>query len=149
MHEDRIKVSGSVFLDVIGPDGEVKDHRELKNTVTAVGLDYIVDALNQNESGRMRYIGIGTGDTAAATGNTALENEVGTRGSGTITDGGSTYQVEYTFASGNPATGGYAIRETGLFCTTGGVTMGARQVFATVTKATADALKVTWRWVFS
>lgn len=149
MMEEKIGVSGFVFIELFDRDGNLKETRDFKNTFTNAGKRYMTDLLCKTAPGTMKYIGIGTGSQAAASSDAALQTAVGTRGSGTVTDSGKTYQVQYTFASGNPASGPNAIKEAGLFSTTSGGCIGSRQVFSVINKATSDSLRITWRWVFS
>jgi len=147
-NQESIKVTGFCFLELFDKDGNLKEKREYKNVFTQTGMDYMVDCLMQTEEDQMRYIGIGTDNSAAASNDTALGVERGTRASGTITDGGKTYTVEYTFLANNPGTP-YALVEAGLFSTISGASMGSRQTFSVINKGTSDTFKVTWRYVFS
>lgn len=103
------------------------------------------------------YVAIGTGSTAASTGDTALGGQkanapaTGTRVTTTVTN--DTAQLVYVFSSGNPAglngysTGTKAIRESGVLSqTTSGVLL-CRQTFSdlNVEWDSGDSLSITWK----
>lgn len=142
---------GIFELEVRGPDGQVKDRRVVRNLIPSAGLAYLAGILSADESTIPTYLGIGTGTTAAAAGDTALETEVGTRQDGTqsrvtTTVTNDTSQVVGTFGAANPAGGG-AITEAGLLTAVSSGTLISRAVFAAVNKAADDSLQITHKIV--
>jgi hypothetical protein len=139
----RLTMVGSVLLQLYhGPDP--LDARMGFNLVVNAGKDFVVDRL-QSTSGSpalMDYVAVGTGNTAAAAGDTALQTEIGTRVQGTLSQPASTTdRVVSTFAAGN-ATG--ALTETGRLNAAAAGTLLGRIVFSVVNKGANDSLQVTY-----
>lgn len=150
--EDVIKLNGSVKVQLIGPDGKVKQEHEDHNLIVTVGKTYLAAWLAAaSQAGKfMSYIALGTGVTAPASGNTALQTEFAgggdSRSLGTLSSSTNTWQNSATFAPGN-CTG--AVTEAGLFTASSVGTMFARQVFSAYNKAAGDTLIVAWTVSFS
>ena len=91
------------------------------------------------------HIALGTGTTAAAAGDTALETEIyresATRSRVTITVTDDTSQYTYTFDI--DAT--YSLTEAGLFNASSGGTLFCHQVYTALPVIADDTLKATWR----
>jgi len=113
-------------------------------TVTTVGFNGIIQRGFDTGTGSAawNYIAIGSGDGAAAAGNTALGSEAA-RGQGdyAYSDDTAAFTVAETFAAGT-ATG--SINETGLFNDSSAGELFARQTFGTILKGAADTLTITW-----
>jgi len=113
-------------------------------TVTTVGLNGIIQRGFDTGTGSpsFNFVAIGSGDGAAAAGNTALGSEAA-RGQGdyAYTDDTAAFTVAETFAAGT-ATG--SINETGLFNSGATGQLFARQTFGTILKGAADTLTITW-----
>jgi hypothetical protein len=147
---DRLRVTGHVTLVLTGPDGAVKEVREQSNLVVNTGLGHVTARLAGTSQGVMSHIGIGSGSTAAAGGDTALGSQVGARKTldSTTRTGASNQSIVYvgTFYPGESSG---SIREAGIFnASTSGV-MLCRTVFGVVTKAAQDTLQITWTLTFS
>lgn len=142
MIED-IPVRGSVSIALIGPDGRLKQHHKDHNLVTTVGLYWIAGRLlDASIPDAASHIGVGTGTTAAALGDTALETPLGARqalASASVLDNVVTYTA--TFAAG-VSTG--AITEFGLFNAVSSGTMIARAIKPVINKEAGDSLAVVW-----
>ena len=89
-----------------------------------------------------KYGAVGTGVTTAAAGDTALEQEEGTRVTSTITNTGKTFTYVSVFGANNPV-GAEAITEFGLLTASANGTLFVREVFSAVNKETADSLTFT------
>jgi hypothetical protein len=90
----------------------------------------------------MSHMAVGSGTTAAAAGDTALETQIGSRvslTSTTVTSNAVAYVA--TFAAG---TGTGAITEAGIFNADTSGTMLCRTVFSVVNKGADDTLQITW-----
>jgi len=98
----------------------------------------------------MSHMALGSGTTAAAAGNTALESQLGSRDALTSStqSGTNNESIVYvaTFSAGE-ATG--AVTEAGIFNASTSGTMLCRTVFSVVNKAAGDTLQVTWTVTFS
>jgi hypothetical protein len=147
IYEDMTAV-GRLKIQVISPDGIVKDERNIKNLVVDTGKAFIAQSMlktTSNSPAAMTHMAIGTGATAAAAGDTALGGEVGTRVTFSPAASVATNVVTYvgTFLPSNPATS-TGLYEAGIFNGSSGGTMLCRTTFAVVNKDPADTLAITW-----
>ena len=136
MINDGLKMTGAVAIAL---NGEVV--QEIPNLVVTAGKNWVASRMKDTTKAAMTHMAIGTNNTTAAVGQTALSAEV-TRGALTSTTV-STNTIAYveTFAAG---TGTGAIVEAGVFNASSGGTMLCRTVFAVVNKGSADAMTITW-----
>jgi hypothetical protein len=89
----------------------------------------------------MSALAVGTGATAPAAGDTALQTEL-FRETCTVTPSTNTVQYQTTLAAGE---GTGALTEAGIFNqNTLGGTMLSRVTFAVKNKAAGDAMTITW-----
>lgn len=139
--QDHIKASGSLRVVVYGKDGTVKSEHDFKNLVVTVGKTFVASRIVGVASNIMSHMAVGSGTTAAAVGDTALQTELGrvALASGTSASNVVTYTA--TFPAGT-ATG--AITEAGIFNASSAGTLLCRTVFAVVNKGTDDAMSITW-----
>jgi hypothetical protein len=148
---------GQLWLSVIRSDGQLVDLGLASlRVVTTAGVGYIVDAFqNITEVENLKYHGIGTGNTAEASADTALVTESttalnpdSTRATGSTTEGASNiYRTVGTLT----ADATIAAVEHGIFsqAATGGGTLLDRSVFSTVTLASGDSLQSTYDLTFT
>lgn len=137
------KLKGEWFITLYGPDGQVKDQRQGFNVVTTVGKEFLASLLYScalaAATNTCKYIAIGTDSTAEAVGNTALGTE-SSRHTGTVSYvSNQIYQVKATFATGS---GTGAIVEYGLFSSSSGGTLIARDTESAINKGANDTLTV-------
>lgn len=144
---------GQVSLAVIRANGTVEPLGLASlRVVTTAGVNAIVDAFqNTFEVENFKYHGIGTGNTAEASGDTALVTELtteynpnSTRATGTTTEGGSANV--YRTVGTNTVDASAAVVEHGIFsqAATGGGTLLDRSVFSAVNLANGDSLQTTY-----
>lgn len=140
---DSIQVTGKINFKLFDAQGNLKDERNINNTVVTAGKNYLATWLAAaSQAGYfMQYIALGTGSTAAAIGQTTLDVETGTRVAGTLSSASNVWQNVAAFGPG-VSTG--AITESGIFSAAAAGTMLARQTFAVINKAAGDSLQVTW-----
>jgi hypothetical protein len=146
MFNDSINMKGRLNIVLTGPDGEVKDQREVDNLVVTVGKNFIASSMAKtttNSPAAMTHMEVGTGTTAAAVGDTTLETAVAssrvTLTSTTVT----TNSVAYV-ASFPAGTGTGALTEAGIFNASSAGTLLCRTVFSVINKGAADTLGITW-----
>lgn len=143
MYESYIKIRGFWDAKLTGPDGSLKQHVRGENVITTAGKQYLAAFLNSAATApatfTMRYIAIGSGQTAEAAGDTALGTELA-RASGLVSYSGAVYTVVATFAAG---VGTGSIYEYGLLSTSSAGTLFSRDTEALITKGAADTLTVT------
>lgn len=142
---EKHKVKGHLVVELFGPDGKLKDRREMENTITALHDILVADRLAGGADALIDYTGIGTTSGGKSTASTALEaqvdrnqNDSNTQGAGA--DDNDVIHVA-TFAAGE---GTGALIEAGLFTGAADATLQAYQDFAAVNKAAGDSLVTTW-----
>ena len=146
--EEGIKIKGKILIELFGPDGKLKDKREVENVVTNTGRQAIIDRLQTTSPAAAAFIAIGTGATAAAAADTTLQTEVARSPSaaGLTQPDAYTDRCIDTFAAG---TGTGTITEAGrLTANSGGVLMG-RQTFTGVVKTASDSLQITYDFTYA
>jgi hypothetical protein len=142
MFHDGLKLVGAVSVVLTGPDGQVKDRRDVHNLVVTAGKNFVASRMVGTAQNAMSYMAVGTNGTAAAVGDTTLGTELSGRvalTSGTATNNVVTYTA--TFGAG-VSTG--SLQEAGLFNAATNGTMLARVTFGVVNKGAGDALTITW-----
>jgi len=142
MLNDKVRATGSLVITLTDEDGKVKDQRHVKNLVVDAGEAFIASRMAGTASAVMSHMGIGSGVTAAAAGDTALQTQVGSRVAlSSTTPSASTIQYQASFVAG-VSTG--AITEAGIFNASTAGTMLCRTTFAVVNKLASDSLSITW-----
>lgn len=156
MINENIKPTGELTITLRDANGNVKVQKTVPNLVTTVGKNLIAARLAGAPTGTYgapTYMAIGSGSTAAAIGDTALQTQIPvstgiTVGRQTLTATATTNYVDFacTFEAGR---GTGAITEAGIFndVTTG--TMLCRTVFNSVYKDAGDTLTINWRVTIS
>ena len=143
MISDSIKITGNVKIDIIGADGALKDSREIKNLVVTVGKNYIASRMKDATATAMTYMELGTGTTAAAAGDTALQATISGSRTALASTTVATNVITYV-ASFSAGTGTGAVTEAGIFNAASAGTMLCRTVFPVVNKGAGDAMSITW-----
>jgi len=144
MISETLKPTGELKIVVTDKNGKVKEERTEKNLVVTTGLVYIAARMTDSGSPTdMSHMAVGTNNTAAAAGNTALGTEVArvalTGGEGAP----STNTIVYT-ASFPAGTGTGALTEAAVLNASSSGTMLCRTVFSTVNKGADDSVTITW-----
>lgn len=147
---DPIGITGEVDIVLRGPDGRIKERERVKNLVVTTGRAHCADQMSDQGEAAMAYMAIGTGTTAPATTDTALETELDrnaldSKVQGTGTDAN---KVTYTctWAAGD---GTGAITEAGVFNSASAGVMMSRVTFDVKNKGAGDSLTLTWTLTFS
>lgn len=144
MINENIGVKGDLRIVIKDTQtGEIKLDREEKNLVVTVGKNFIASRMAGTTPAVMGWIGVGTGSTSPAAGDTTLVTEVA-RQATTVSGGtASTNTVTYvaTFAAG---TGTGALQEAGIFNASSAGTMLSRTTYSVVNKGSADEMTITW-----
>ena len=139
--ESTLSAKGDVQLDLFDADGNLKETQEIKNVVVNNGLNYIASRMKDATATAMSHMAIGSNNTAAAAGNTALGTELGRVALTSTTVSTNTVQYIGDFPAG---TGTGAVVEAGVLNASSSGTMLCRTVFSVVNKGASDTLKVTW-----
>jgi hypothetical protein len=145
----QMMVRGRLRLQLFDKDGNLLDERFGNNLIPTVGKAYIAGLLSGAETVAPEYIALGTGSTAAAAGDTALETEITTGGAArqaasssrtTTTVTNDTFQLSTTFTISDT----FAITEAGILNAASAGTLIARRVFAAVNVVASNVLVATW-----
>lgn len=139
-HIDTLKVTGQVNVVITDKDGNIKDQREVKNLVVTVGKQFIAGRMVGTPTA-MSHMAIGSGTTAAAVGDTALQTELGRVALASAAASGAVVTYTATFP---PGTGTGAVTEAGILNAGSAGTLLCRTVFAVVNKGADDAMAITW-----
>jgi hypothetical protein len=142
MFENNLSVKGRLSVVLRDAEGNVKQSQDIPNLVVSSGLAFIASRMKDTTDAAMSHMAVGSGTTAAAAGDTALETQIGSRvslTSTTVTSNAVAYVA--TFAAG---TGTGAITEAGIFNASTAGTMLCRTVFSVVNKGADDTLQITW-----
>jgi hypothetical protein len=132
----------NVQVDLIGPDGELKQREEIHNLIPTVGKEGIADNLLAAPTlGKPTHMAIGTGTEAAAAGDTKLKTELDRNAIAEKTRSGKVVTIKAEWLAGD---GTGAITEAGIFSASSEGTLFARAVFSVVNKGSEDTLTITW-----
>lgn len=140
MIEQSLNIDSNCFIDLFDGYGNLKDHREVHNTVTTAGKNNVADQqLASPTLAKMGWMAVGTGSPGA----TLLGTEVARVALDTKTRSTNVVTVVATFGAG---VGTGALSEAGTFniVTANTVDMIMSSSFSVVTKAAADSLIITW-----
>ena len=150
----RFSITENVTITVIGKDGVIKDERFISNLITNAGFAGMASRCNGDGAEAVfTYIAVGTGNTAAAVGDTTLETELaadglsraaGTASRKTTDVTNDTASLTKTFT----VTGTQAVVESGVLNAASSGTLLSRQVFAAVNVVDGDSLQITWDYDF-
>lgn len=124
----------------------------ISNLITNAGAAGVASRINgAGSEDPFTYIAVGTGNTAAAVGNTALEAEISDSGlsrasataSRVTTDvTNDTAQLVHSFS----VTGTKAVTESGVLNAASSGVLLARQVFSAINVVNTDTLQITWKF---
>lgn len=135
----------NVLVELRGPDGKLKEVREIHNLVVTAGKNHIADQLSSSPGqAAMGWMAIGTGVAAAAAGDTLLGTEIDRNALTSRTDATNVVTYVGDWAAGDGTNS--AITEAGIFniVTANTITMLARATFTLINKGAGDTLKITW-----
>ncbi len=143
MLKDNKKVRGTVKITLRGPDGKIKEEETVKNLIVDAGLDWIAGRIQADADipDPMSHMAIGDGSTAAADGDTTLNNELGRVALDSITRADNVTTYTATFGAG---VGTGSIEEAGIFNADPDGAMLCRTTFAVKNKASDDSMTIVW-----
>lgn len=144
--KDGAKAKDNVRIVLRGPDGEIKEVRELHNTVTQVGDAHIADQLSDQGESQMSHMAIGTGDNSGlGTAVTALATELDRNALSSTTQGSGADDNDVIYVGDWAAGDGTgAITEAGILNASSGGTLLVYSTFAVINKGAGDTLQITW-----
>lgn len=139
-HKDQLNIEANCFIKLYDAQGNLKDSREIHNTVTTAGKNGVADQVIAAPTlAKMGWLAIGTGTPSG----TLLGAEVVRVAFDSKLRSGAVVTVIATFG---PGVGTGAITEAGTFniATANTVDMWMSASFGVVTKAAGDTIVVTW-----
>lgn len=136
MLNDDLKLTGKLTIAING-----KTVKEVPNLVVTAGKGYVASRMKDTSATAMSHMAIGSGNTSAAAGQTALVSELARTGLTSTTVSGADIVYVDTFAAG---TGTGAVTEAAILNASSGGTMLCRTVFSVVNKGASDAMTITW-----
>jgi hypothetical protein len=140
--KESLKFHVNLHIELRDEYGNLKDERHEHNLICTSGKNALLSASASKALLTYTYVAIGTGATAAAITDTALQTEVARSPTQTPTNPtAASYQVVYLFPAG---TGTGAITEAGLLDAASVGNLLAHQVFSVINKASTDTLSMTW-----
>lgn len=139
---ENLTVTGDLDIELIGPDGQVKQAIHIKNLVVTAGRNFVASRMINTAATAMSHMAIGSGNTAAALGDTALGTELAR----VALSGASNSANQNTYsASFGPGVGTGTVREAGIFnANSGGTMLNRALVTPEVVKNAPDTLNVNW-----
>jgi hypothetical protein len=138
---------GHCHVELRGPDGKIKETRDVHNLVVTTGRAAIIERLDSSPTtAQPSHLGIGTSSTAAALSDTTLTGEA-IREAMTGNTSAANVLTMVAIWSATEGIGTWA--EAGVFnaLTTG--TMYARATFTAIAKASADTFQITWTFTLT
>ncbi len=144
----ELGLKGECLVQLFGPDGELKEERLIKNTVTELMDAQAADQMSDQGQAAIGYMAVGTGSgqTSVSTG-LAVSLDRNALTSTTQGAAGDDNDVIYvgTWAAGD---GTGAITEAGVIQADNNTTLMTYADFAVVNKLAADSLVITWTVTF-
>jgi hypothetical protein len=148
MTEDHpFAVRGHVHAVLTDRDGRVKQTVDTDTLITTAGRNAIVERLDATPAtAQPSHMAIGTGATAAAAGDTALQTELDRNALTSNTSSANVLTMVGDWAAGD---GTGAITEAGVLNAASTGTLYARAVFSVINKAAGDTLQITWTFTLT
>jgi hypothetical protein len=142
MH-DKSNLISNVLIELRDENGELKDKREIHNTVTTAGKDGAADQVLASPSlNKPTHMAIGTSSPAA----NALGVELDRNALTSKTRSGAVVTMVGDWAAGD---GTGALTEAGTFDAASTGNMWMSSSFSVINKAAGDTLKITWTLTFA
>ena len=143
MFTESIAIKGSLKIDVLDENQNIKDTRHIKNLVVATGKAHITSRMTSNSSAVMSHMSIGGGNVTPTTSDTLLVSEMAR----VSLDSANVVSNTVTYIATYPAgTGTGSLTEAGVFnspSANSGI-MLCRTRFDVVNKGAADIIVITW-----
>jgi len=143
----EFKPVGTVLVQLFDAHMRLKDERFLDNLIVTVGKNDITDQLLASPAqAKPTHMELGTGTTAPAAGDTALQTVIG---SSRVALTSKTRSTNVLTMVGDWAAGtatNAAITEAGVFNAASAGDMYSRATFTAINKGASDTLKITWTY---
>ena len=143
---NTLRIKGRMSLRVLGPDGRVKDERQIDNVITDLGCAHVADQMSDQSNAALSHMAVGSGTG----GTTALNAEEGRVALDSTTQGSGANDNDVVYVAMFPAgTATAALTEAGIFNDASVGTMFNYAAFAAINKGASDSLEITWTVTFA
>lgn len=147
LHDDLPGFTGE--LEILCHDartGELIERREEKNIVVTVGKNWIAQLMGGQAPTLMAQMAIGSSNTAAASADTQLGNQLARVAltSTTVSNNTVTYSATFNAGIGNTGSSDALVYEAGIFNAAAGGTLLAHTVFGLITKDVNMVITINW-----
>lgn len=139
--QETLKATGHVKIELRDPENQNIRIVEIPNLVVSVGKNFIASRMVGTSAGAMSHMAVGTDNTSAASGNTALGAEAARVA---LTSGTASSNVVTYVASFPAGTATGALVEAGILNASSAGTLLCRTTFAVVNKGASDSMTITW-----
>ena len=136
MLNDGLKLTGKLKIALNG-----ETVQEVNNLVVTDGKEYVASRMKDATATAMSHMAIGSGSTAAASGDSSLGTELGRVALDSTTVSGAVVTYVATFPAG---TGTGAVTEAGILNASSAGDLLCRTVFSVVNKGASDSMTITW-----
>jgi hypothetical protein len=140
---DDLKLTGHLTVNLIAEDGAIKETQSIPNLVVTTGKVFVASRMAGTSASVMSHMAIGTSNTAAAAGDTALDSEVARVALTSTTANSNDVTYVATFPANTPSSAAGVVEAAILNASSNG-TMLCRTVFSVINKAPTDSLSITW-----
>ena len=148
--KEKLKMKGLILIEVKDKNGKVKENRDVTNTITNASLAEVTGLMGGVGAKTVfDYLAVGTGTTASAAADTALETEINDSGLAraqvtptqeTTTQTDDTLQLVKAWS----VSGTKAVTECGILNAASNGTLLGHQVFAALNVISGDTLTLTY-----
>jgi hypothetical protein len=141
-------IRGHLRLELRGPNGQLKDARDVENLIVTTGRDAIIERLDSSPTtAAPTHMAVGTGATAPVAGNTALGAELDRNALSSNTSAGGVLTLVGNWAAADATNS--AIAEAGVFNAASTGTLYSRATFTAINKGASDTLQITWTYTLT
>lgn len=145
----QIEITGRLHIELRGPDGALKDERDIDNLVVTTGKNLIANRMQTTPTfPAIGWMELGTGVTAAAIGDTTLQTVIAASRTA-LTSATVTNNAIAMVCSFGPGVGTGAVTEAGTFNAAAAGTMLGHTVFSVINKGASDTMTITWTTTIS
>jgi len=141
-------IKGRAHIELRGPDGEIKEVRDIANTITELMDAQVADQMSDQTDAAIGFmsVGTGTGQTSASVGLATLtdRNALDSTTQGAAAADNDVVYVA-TWAAGDATA---ALTEAGIMRLDDDASMMTYSSFAVINKGAADSLVITWTATF-
>lgn len=144
----KLAVKGKLHLVLRGPDGEVKEEREIQNTITELMDAHVADQMSDQGDAQIGFMAVGTG-SGQGSGDNGLASSLDRNALTSVTQQGAGDDNDVIFVGDWAAGDGTgAITEAGIFLSDNNTTMMAYASFSVINKGAGDTLQINWTLTF-